>query len=124
MLEGLKTYLIVAVAILSAILGYFNDQLTLLQAGQAIGLALGIAGNRSILQVGQMFRTGFGTLAVAEANRRKWITYVGTALTILTAAIAGVSGEQDSVVTIAAILGALGINFLGVGAKKTVTGQA
>lgn len=124
MLGGLKTYLVVAVAILAALLGYFNEQLTLLQALEAIGLALGIGGNRAVVWAGQVLNSPYGrtTAGTPNPNLRQLVTYVGVALTIATALLAGVNGEQESAVTIAAILGALGLNFLGLGAKKQAEG--
>lgn len=117
MLQGFKTYIIAAVAILSAILGFFSHDLTLLQAAEAIGLALGLGGNRAVLAARE---TVAAIQSGADPRARLIVTYAGVALTILTAVLAGINGQQDPVVTIGAILGALGLNFLGLGAKKAV----
>lgn len=124
MLEGLKTYVVVAVAILSAILGYFSDQLTLLQTLEAIGLAIGIGGNRAVVYAGQVLNSPYRSAGAGtpDPRLRQVVTYLGVALTILTALLAGINGEQDAAVTIGAILGALGLNFLGLGAKKQAEG--
>jgi hypothetical protein len=121
MLTGLKTYAVVAVAIISAALGYFDGQLTLMQALQACGLAASLGGNRAVIKVGEVlnspYRSAAGTL---DPRMRQMVTYAGAALTILTAIIANLNGEQEPAVTIGVILAALGLNFLGLGAKKAV----
>jgi hypothetical protein len=123
MLKGLKTYAVVGIAILSALLGYFNDQLTMLQALEAIGIAVGLGGNRLVLNAAAILNGPYSRgLTKAGLNGRAWVAYLGTALAILTAIIAGLNGEQDSATTIAAVLGALGLNFLGMGAKKVALG--
>lgn len=116
-LEGLKTYIVVAIAILSAFLGYTSEQLTLWQALQAVGLALGIGGNRAVVKVAEAV-TQYRSTAERDPRLRLLVTYAGVALTILTAVLASISGEQPLAVTVGAILGALGLNFLGLGAKK------
>lgn len=121
---GFKTYIVVAIAIVSAILGYFSDQMTLLQALEGIGLALGVGGNRAVLKVGEVLNAPFNSTVSGDPRTRQWVTYIGSALTVLTAILAGVNGEQPSALTIAAILGALGLNFLGLGATKVATGEA
>jgi drug/metabolite transporter (DMT)-like permease len=126
MLEGLKTYVVIAVAILSAILGYFNDQLTGLQALEAIGLALALGGNRAVVWAGQVLNSPYGRLTDGtrpNPTLRNLTTYVGVVLAILTAVLAAMNGEQDSSVTIGVILGALGLNFLGLGAKAQAEGE-
>ena len=50
-LSGMKTYIVAAVAVLAAIIGLFNGELTLLQTLSAIGLATGLFGDRMILKV-------------------------------------------------------------------------
>lgn len=117
-LEGLKTYLVVAIAILSALLGFAVEQITLLQALQAIGLALGIGGNRSVVKVAEAATNAYRSDPERDPRLRILVTYAGVALTILTALLAGLNGEQPAAITISAILGALGLNFLGLGAKK------
>lgn len=119
MLTGLKTYVIAAIAILAALLGVFSGDLTILQAGEAIGLALGIGGTRAVASVGEAWNSTRAKFAGSPAGRIL-ITYGGVALAILSAILAGLNGQQDPVVTIATILGALGINFLGLGVKKAV----
>lgn len=122
MLEGYKTYLVAAVAIISAIIGYFDGQLTLLQVLQATGIAIGISGNRAVIWAGQVLNAPYPASASVDPRARQLVTYLGVALAIITAIIAGLNGEQEPAVTIAAILGALGINFLGLGAKKQAEG--
>jgi hypothetical protein len=125
-LKGYKTYIVAAVAVLSAILGYFNEQLTLLQALEAIGLAIGLGGNRAVVRAAALLNSPYrapGTDRI-DPDLRQWVVYAGVALTILTAVLAGINGQQDAVATIGAILGALGLNFLGLGAKKAATGDA
>ena len=116
MLDGFKTYLIAAIAILSAILAYFAGELSLLQALEAIGLAIGVSGTRAVAAVRQFDPRQIS----ADPEVRKWLIYGGVALSILSAILAGINGEQDPVVTISTVLGALGINFLGIGVKKAV----
>lgn len=125
MLEGLKTYAVVAVAILAAILGYFNDQLTLLQALEAIGLAVGLGGNRAVVWAGQVLNSGYvrTKAGTPDPRLRQLVTYAGVALTIITAVLASLNGQQDATVTIGAIMGALGLNFLGLGAKNQAEGK-
>lgn len=119
MLTGLKTYIVAAVAILAALLGAFSGDLTILQAGEAIGLALGIGGTRAVASIGEQWASTRAKIAGSPTGRIL-ITYGGVALAILSAILAGLNGEQSSVVTIGTILGALGINFLGLGVKKAV----
>lgn len=118
MLPGLKTYIVAAVAVLSALLGFFAGDLTLLQTASAIGIALGLGGNRAVLAVAEKWSDP--RQIAASPTGRLLITYAGVALAILTAILAGLNGEQSPAVTIATILGALGLNFLGLGAKKAV----
>jgi hypothetical protein len=124
MLKGLKTYLVAAVAVLTALLGYFTGTVTLLQALEAIGLAVGLGGNRAVLTaaavLNQPYRMPGGT---PNPNARQWVTYLGVATTILTAVLAQTNGEQGLIATVSAVLGALGLNFLGLGAKKVATGE-
>lgn len=120
MLTGFKTYIVVAVAIMSAVAGYFSGQLTLLHALEGVGLAVGLAGNRAVLKLGEVLNSPFNSTLDGDPRSRQWVTYIGAALTIITAVLAGTSGEQPAAVTIAAILGALGLNFLGLGARKVV----
>lgn len=126
MLDGLKTYVVVAVAILSALLGYYDGQLTLLQAGQAIGLALGLGGNRAVVWAGQVLNAPYRTAGGDTPNPklRQLVTYAGVALSILTAVLAAANGEQSSASTIGVILGAVGLNFLGIGSQKAALGEA
>lgn len=119
MLPGLKTYIIAAIAILSALLGWYAGELTLLQAFEAIGLALGLGGTRAVAKAGDM-AAYTRSLVEKDPRLRMLVTYAGVALTILTAILAGLNGEQPAVVTIGAILGALGLNFLGLGVRKAV----
>ena len=124
MLKGYKTYLVAAVAVLTAILGYLGHQLTLLQALQAIGLAVGLGGNRLLLRAAAVLNSPYsGAIGAPDANARAWTIYAGVALTILTAALAYLDGSQSLVATIAAILSALGLNTLGVGVKKVADGE-
>lgn len=124
-LKGYKTYIVVAIAVLSAILGYFDGQLTLLQALQAIGLAVGIGGNRAIITAAAVLNSPYrGPGEAVSPFARQLTVYAGVALTILTAVLAAINDQQGAVATIGAILGALGLNFLGVGAKKAATGDA
>jgi hypothetical protein len=123
MLEGYKTYIIAAVAVLTAILGYFSDQLTLLQALEAIGIAVGFGGNRAVVWAGQVLNSPY----VAKAGdpspaHRQLVTYLGVGLAILTAVLAAIGGDQPLSVTIATILSALGLNFVSLGAKKQAEG--
>mgnify|MGYP001292316137 CR=1 FL=1 len=117
-LSGMKTYIVAAVAVLAAIIGLFNGELTLLQTLSAIGLATGLFGDRMILKV----REAIANPSVLTKNPMVGmvITHLGTALTILTAILGGINGQQDPVTTISLILSALGINVLGLGAKKAV----
>lgn len=124
-LKGYKTYVIVAIAVLSAVLGYFDGQLTLLQALQAIGLAVGIGGNRAIITAAAVLNSPYrGPGGPVSPFARQLTVYAGVALTILTAVLAAINDQQGAVATIGAVLGALGLNFLGVGAKKAATGDA
>jgi hypothetical protein len=121
MLEGLKTYLVVAVAILSALAGYFDGQLTLLQALEAAGLAISLGGNRAVIKVGEVLNSPYQSAAgTLDPRNRQMVTYAGVALTVVTALLAGINGDQAPAVTIGVILGAIGLNFLGLGAKKVV----
>lgn len=124
MLDGLKTYLVVAVAILSSLFAYMTGEMTLLQTVQAAGLALGLGGNRAVIWAGQVINSPFSGAPgrTPDTRTRMIVVYVGVALTIASAALAGLNGEQDLVVTIGAILAALGLNFLGLGAKKQADG--
>lgn len=119
MLTGLKTYIIAAVAVLSALLGFFAGDLTLLQTASAIGIALGLGGDRAVLAVAERWSDPRAKIA-ASPTGRLLITYAGVAVAILSAILAGLNGEQPPAVTIATILAALGLNFLGLGAKKAV----
>lgn len=119
MLQGTKTYIVVAIAILTALIGLLGGEITLFQALQAVGIALGVAGNRSVLKLGEFAANRFGSLP-GEAERKLLLTYLGVALAILTAVLATMNGQQDLVVTVSVILNALGLNFLGRGAKKAV----
>lgn len=121
MLTGYKTYIVAAIAVLSALAGYFDQQLTLLQALEAVGLAVGLAGNRAIIKVGEVLNAPFKTAAgTGDPVTRQWVTYIGSAVTALSAVLSGMASEQPPAVTIAAILGALGLSFLGLGASKIV----
>ncbi len=124
MLEGLKTYAVVAVAIIAAILGYFSGQLTLLHAFEAVGLALGVGGNRAVVWAGQVLNSPYRVApgSTPDPRVRMLVTYFGVAMTIISAVLAGLNAEQPSAVTIGAILGALGLQFLGLGAKKQADG--
>lgn len=119
MLQGTKTYIVVAIAILTALIGLLGGEITLLQTLQAVGVALGVAGNRSVLKLGEFAVNRFGSLP-GEAERKLLLTYAGVALAILTAVLAFLNGQQDIVTTVSVILNALGLNFLGRGAKKAV----
>lgn len=118
-MTGYKTYLTIAVAILAALFGYLTQELTLLQALTAAGLALGVGGNRAVAGAVQALNQPYRRDAAPPSpSERQWVTYVGAALAVLTAILAFTNGEQDLPVTIAAVLGALGINFVGLGIKK------
>lgn len=120
MLAGLKTYIIAALAVLAAILGFLNGEISLLQAIQAAGLALGLGGNRAIASAVEILTKPRSVASDADPEARQWVTYIGVAVTILSAALAFLSGDQDLTLTVGAILGALGLNFLGLGQKKAV----
>lgn len=124
MLTGYKTYLVAAVAVLAAILGYLTDQLTLLEALQAVGLAIGLGGNRALLRAAAVLNSPYSQImANPDPTKRALTTYVGVALTVLTAVLAYLNQQQDIAVTVAAILGALGLTFLGTGMKKVADGN-
>lgn len=122
-MTGIKTYLTVAVAILAALFAYLTGEFTLLQALTAAGLALGLGGNRAVAGAVQTINTVplRRDATPPSPDQRQWVTYVGAALATLTAVLAFVNGEQDLPVTITAVLGALGINFLGLGIRKATT---
>lgn len=119
MLTGLKTYIIAAVAALSAILGIVTGEVGLVEGLIAIGLATGLWGDRLVLKAVEIVNSP--SSLTADPNIRMWVTHAGTALAVLSAVYAGVTGQTDPVAVISAILSALGINFLGLGAKKLAT---
>lgn len=120
MLTGLKTYIVAAIAILSAAAAFLIGDITLFQALAAAGVALGLGGNRYVakaVELANATRRG----AAADPELRIWVTHIGTALAVLTAILAGINGEQSSAATIAAVLTALGVDFLGLGVKNAAT---
>jgi hypothetical protein len=124
MLKGLKTYAVAGVAIISAVLAYLTGQLTLVAALEAVGLALGLGGNRLLINAAAILNGPYRSARLStNLNTRAAVTYLGVALTILTAIVAGLNGDQDSVTVIGSILAALGLSFLGLGAKKVATGD-
>jgi hypothetical protein len=125
-LKGYKTYIVAALAVIATLLGYLNGQLTLLQLLEGVGLALGLGGNRAVVRTAALLNTRFRTATTdrIDPDARIWSVYAGVALTIVTAIMAYVTGQQDVVATVSAVLGALGLNFLGLGAKKAATGDA
>jgi hypothetical protein len=123
-LKGYKTYIVVAIAVLTAIVAYFGNQLTLLQSLQAIGLALGLGGNRALVRAVALLHTRYGVTSPTDPAARAYVVYASVALTILTAVLAQLNGQQDLLTTVNAVLAALGLNFLGMGAKKAALGDA
>ena len=124
-LDGLKTYIVAAVAVLAAVLAFFSGELSLLQMFEAIGIATGVAGTRFVAKAGEIIALVKDPEQLkANPTVRLWLTYAGTAVTVLSALLAGLTGSQDPIVTISAILSALGISFLGLGVKKSVDATA
>lgn len=118
MLSGIKTYVAAALAVLLAIAGVLTGEITILQGVEAIGLATGLAGSRWVVRAIEIIGS-IRSSATADPVIRMAVTHIGTIVTILAAILAQLNGEQTIAVTISAILSALGINFLGLGAQST-----
>ncbi|MEJ7831321.1 MAG: hypothetical protein WKF79_00265 [Nocardioides sp.] len=120
MLTGFKTYAVVAIALLTAVAGYITGEITLLQMLEAGGLAVALGGNRAVLKIGETLNSPFNSTVSGDPRNRQWLTYIGAAVTIISAVLAATNDGQELAVTVSAILAALGLNFLGLGAKKVV----
>lgn len=126
MLTGYKTYIVAAIALLTAILSYIDGQLTLPELLQAGGLAIGLGGTRALLRSAAVLTTPYRLTAVGklpDPRKRASVTYFGVVVAILSALLAYFTGQQDLPVTIAAVLSALGLTFLGSGLKRLADGN-
>jgi hypothetical protein len=120
MLAGLKTYLTAALAALVAIIGYFTGTVSLVDAVTALGLATGLYGARSVTHAIEILAiVKDPTRMTFTPGMRQYITYGGTAIAVLSAVLGFWNGATDLQTAIAAVLAALGINFLSIGAKSS-----
>lgn len=120
-MRGLKTYSVVVAAIIAALLGYLTGEVTLLQALQGVGVALGLGGNRAVIKLVEILNSRFQPAQMEAAAPRMAVIYGGVALAIVSALTAQLLEGQNAAVTITVILNALGLNFLGQSGRHALT---
>lgn len=120
MLSGYKTYLAVIAAIAVAIAGFMSGSATLPVTLEAIFVSLGMGGNRWVVAAIEAVQSAAPDLNF-DAAKRLWATHGAVAATILTAVTSFMTGHESLFAAALAIVAALKVDFLGLGAKKAST---